>query len=149
MSIQTTNRRAIICLGAIYLISLCLPALYSRGGPGFMGGGNSTFWGFMCLGFLPVVMMVPFWWANPLFYAGLVCLALGRYLAALVLGIIASLLALATIVMVLDDLRPQPGRVPIFPLGPGYFAWIGSIIGLAVVSFWKLVRTPPADHYSS
>ena len=145
MAIETRSggRRDVAWLAGIYVGSLCLPALYSQGGSGMVGMGQTTFWGIMCLGFIPFVMVVPPWWANPLFFAGLVCLATGRHKFALILGCAASLLALSMIYMMHDDLWPtSPAREPFFPFGPGYFLWVGSMLGLAGAAVRRIVQTP-------
>ena len=140
---RSGGRRDVMWLIGIYAASLCLPTLYLQGGEGMLGAGETTLWGFMCLTFIPIVMVVPPWWANHLFFAGLFCLAKERNKGALALGVAASLLALGTILMVQDDLWPtNPSRKPFFPFGPGFFLWVGSMLGLAGAAFARIINGP-------
>ena len=108
-----------------YLTSLCLPALYD----------SRMFWGIECLGALPIVMIAPPWWANPLFFAGIVHLANGKYRNAFWFGIGASALVMAMPVMQFGDLWRH------CPYGPGWFLWLSCMFGLVAFSIFGLKRT--------
>lgn len=141
MTVPVRDRWAAVVLAIMYVVSLCLPALSERGGPGYMGGSSMTYWGYTCAGALPFVMIAPPWWANPLYLIGLVCLATGRHRGALILGVLATLLALGTIMMEYENLWPTtPGRDPFFPFGPGYFCWVAGMLGLIGVSTERCLR---------
>jgi hypothetical protein len=119
----------------LYGIALCLPSLYESGGGGPVGVGARWFYGFHCAGILPYVMVAPPWWANPCFFLGLVLLVSKVPQSAFWCGVLGTLLASGTFAMVWNGLTGwvgmfQGGTPHTFPLGPGFFAWLGCMLGL-------------------
>jgi hypothetical protein len=100
----------------IYVLSFFLPAL-----PHAVGYQTFVF-------ALVFVIGVPMWAANPVFWIGLGKLYQGEYRTARTLGVVALLLALSECWLFSEDLRV------------GYFAWVGSMAGLALAGWWG---TPP------
>ncbi len=67
----------------VYGLACALPAWWRHWEPVY---------GIACL-LNPLALLTPFWWANPLFFAGCVALAKGRAFRAMALGIVATALA--------------------------------------------------------
>jgi hypothetical protein len=76
------------------------------------------------------------WLANPTSWAGVALLARGRWLGAALAGIIASLLASI-------DLYIHLAHSGVFALNVGYFAWLSSMILLAVIGLIGWRTCPP------
>ncbi len=131
-------------VAGLYLLSLCLPAMRISGEP------RKWYWGIQCLTYVPYVMTGLPWWANPCFLLGLTLLFLGRRRGAFWCGVFGALLASGTIFLVLPDLAAwisamSSGLEKTFPLGPGYFVWLASMIGLT----WSAKQLPQSAPPSS
>jgi hypothetical protein len=74
--------------------------------------------GIWCLIGVPLVLLVPAWWANPALVAGVALFLCGRLRCALILGLIALFLS-ATF--------PFFGGPRLSELRVGYFVWLGSL----------------------
>jgi len=127
---QSSRRHCLAICTLLYAMSLYLPVLVL---PPLLPRQYHyvSVRGFQCL---PAVIM-PWWWANVLFVVGLIFLVLGRRTAAHLCGIAATGLALSLTFLVLgflDSWASGSARAPCagFPLLPGYFAWLGSMIML-------------------
>ena len=77
------NRKLLIGVLLVYGLACALPAWWRHGEPVY---------GIVCL-LNPLALLTPYWWANPLFFAGCVALAKGRAFRAMALGIVATALA--------------------------------------------------------
>jgi hypothetical protein len=125
-----------VAAAGLYLLALGLPAVCVSA-PAI--DGYRVFSGWECLTLaweLPLpVLAVPAWWANPLFAAGLVCLARGKAVPAGACGAAALLLGLSFYLPELaSDFRTdEPVRV-------GYWAWVGSMLALAGLLLPPLAR---------
>ena len=129
-AISSRDQWMVTGLIGVYLVSLCLPAIYSggRGGGFFGGGGIETMWGIQCLLFVPFVMIMVPWWANPPFFLGLLFLIYGTRRVAFYCALSALLLGLCSVFYF--DWDGSAG----FTFGPGYYAWISCLIGLLVAT---------------
>lgn len=126
--IHARNKRIIfwgrIGLIVLYLVSLLLPSVRTLGDGWFRG----WFPGFLCLILVPIVMAFPPWWANLFFFVGLVLLFNQKLLFAFRCGVVATVLSLSMLAMC--QFAPfKPGQEGI-SVGPGYFTWLGCMIGL-------------------
>jgi hypothetical protein len=72
---------------------------------------------------LAIGICVPMWAANPVFWVGLCRLCVGQYKSAATAAVVAVVLALSGWWLFKD-------------LSVGYFAWVGSMVLLAVAGFW-------------
>jgi hypothetical protein len=97
----------------LYVAASILPAFGRAGAP------QDYVPGIMCLILCPII--IPPWWANPLFFAGCIYLARGNARRARQLGAVASVLALS--LLLTFELRT---------LRIGALLWISSILVLAV-----------------
>ena len=109
----------LVLLLSAYILACSLPVRAS--------GPFSNRAGINCL-VLPFVvpfgLIVPFWWANPLFFAGCLALACKRGGLAIGLGLLASVLALSFGLMSgFDGLRS------------GSLLWMASLFGLVMAGF--------------
>lgn len=68
------------------------------------------------------------WWANPCWIAGCFLLAGGRSYWALGLGAVGSILAISFFIQ-------YPAGV-----GPGYFAWLASLLTLSIAGYACMPR---------
>ena len=115
-----------LLLIALYLVSLCLPAIYVEPEN---GGGlyDPRGWipGFGCLLFpCCAAWLFPPWWANPCFFTGMVRLNQNQVTPAFWWGLAATFVSLTI------------SFVPtVTALGPGYFTWVGCMIGLVLLAF--------------
>ena len=136
---SSADENAAWMLGQWFVASLLLPVHTSFEPPYEVGWGIQFFLlGAMNFPFIPI------WWANPLFFWGLYCLAKGQYPQALYSASAASLLALSTFGLVIErylQLQTFDGT-----FGPGFYIWLGCMIGLTVVSgarYRKTTRSRP------
>ena len=132
-------------LGLVYFISLFFPALFLGGSPGPVGAGDKWMMGHECLGFfpdlgfLPYIVLIPPWWANPCFFVGMVCLVQERRRCAFWCGVVATLLSLGTMLIAMRELSGWiAGRTKSFPYGPGYFLWLSCMVGLTLVAHLEM-----------
>jgi hypothetical protein len=104
-----------------YGVACLLPAVRVSEGP------QATVSGFACLASVPIVMIFPGWWANPLLFAG--CASLRRYPSvAVCLGLFALGLAATELV---NPMSPLPVA--------GYWVWLASIALLPVAGLHGLM----------
>ncbi len=106
----------------LYLVALASPAV-----DGSLPAidGYRVYRGWECLVELPLALMFPAWWANPLFVVGLACMLFRRVAIGGILGVIALLLSLSFCLDVLKEFeRNRPVRV-------GYWLWVASMAVLA------------------
>jgi len=102
-----TPRKWLGCLLILYSIACALPAM-------------GRLHGFLCLISFPHALLVPAWWANPMFFAGCIALAGRNTKVATVLGDIASALAMSISVV-----------SPVRGLQVGSTFWFVCMFGLA------------------
>jgi hypothetical protein len=130
--VQSLRSRRIACLVIctfLYALALYLPAVLF---PPFFRDEYVPVTGFQCL----QCPIVPLWCANPLIFVGLVFLVIGRQSAARLCGMAATGLSASLLLIVLpgflkswasgDNQAPGFG----FPLLPGYFMWLASMMTL-------------------
>lgn len=126
--IDSRYNRIIIwgCYGLIvlYSVSLPLPAL-------------SDMTGLECLTSFPFAMFGPPWWANLFFFIGLPSLLLGNPFLGFGCGVMATLLSLSTTVYFSD--------FSFSSLGPGYFTWLGCMVGLTWLARFDMARPNPEE----
>jgi hypothetical protein len=109
------NPWSLAVLSLLYGLACALPAWWHRTAP---------ISGIACLCIVPYVMFYPYWWANPLFFAGCISLAKGHAEPATILGILAS--AIAASFFRLNRLGPA---------GIGSAFWMASMVGLVIAGF--------------
>lgn len=107
--------------GLLYLASLPLPAFRNEPSPVL---------GIHCLILIPFVFMYAAWWANLCWFAGCICLSMDKPGWAIGLGALASTLAVSVF------------RYPDPHLGPGYYAWLASLLTLTVAGCRGRGRSP-------
>ena len=112
------NRKLLIGVLLVYGLACALPAWWRYGEPVY---------GIACL-LNPLALLTPFWWANPLFFAGCVALAKGRAFRAMALGIVAT--ALATSFFPLYNTRDASAS------GIGSAFWVAAMACLAIAGFF-------------
>ncbi len=115
-----------LLLIALYLVSLFLPAIEvvpENGGGLYSPRGWLP--GLACLLFpCCVPWLVPPWWANLCFFTGMVRLKQNQVIPAFWWGMVATFVSLTIYV------------VPtVTALGPGYYTWVGCMIGLMLLAF--------------
>jgi hypothetical protein len=98
----------------LYVASLPLPALAQ---------GNTSIPGIGCLIQIPWIFGAPAWWANPLFFTGMVSWGYGYPRCARICAVIAGLLAASCILVDWSGLLI------------GYFVWLDSMVCLIVAVF--------------
>jgi hypothetical protein len=104
-------------LGTFYLLSCFLPEVKGVSPPGIAYLIN------------PFALIVPAWWANPLFFAGFVALAKGKIGLASGLGVVATVLASTFFIMSFEKFGFSSLKVPCFD------CWLISMVGLAASGF--------------
>jgi len=109
------NWKLLVGVLLLYGMACALPAWWHRGEPVY---------GIVCL-LIPHALLTPYWWANPLFFAGCVALAQGRAFRAMALGIVAT--ALATSFFPLFSRRDASG------IGSAF--WVAAMACLAIAGF--------------
>lgn len=141
----------VLCVVGLYLLALCLPALRETGGSGWASTSARWYWGFECLGYVPIVMVAIPWWANPCFFIGLILLGFGHRRGVFCCGVVGTLLAAGTVFMVLPQFTAWISGMGAeydkpCPFGPGYVAWLMSMVGLACTALWPpITETPTAN----
>jgi hypothetical protein len=98
---------------SIYALACALPALGTDWERAETGMGLLTYF--------PWVMVNPFWYANPIFFAGCAVLALGNHRLATCLGLVASALAVGFACMIKFE-----------GIQAGFLFWTASMFGLAL-----------------
>lgn len=145
--VRSIRFHAILWSLVAYGLSLVLPALREPRGA---QGADNDIYGIQCLILVPFVMLYPAWYANWLFFIGLGIFVRKRYVAAFWCGLISILLALTTVGLFSAQLQRWLDRrdKAVFPLGPGYFSWLLSMVILTVGARWQMPRSaaqrPPA-----
>jgi len=110
------NWKLLVGVLLVYGMACALPAWRRHGEPVY---------GIACL-LNPLALLTPFWWANPLFFAGCVALAKGRAFRAMALGIVAT--ALATSFFPLYGIEDASG------IGSAF--WVAAMACLAIAGFF-------------
>jgi hypothetical protein len=115
----------------IYLISLCLPAVYVIA-PAI--DAYRVYRGGECLIELPLALMYPAWWANPAFAIGITLVFMGYTVPGGICGLVSLLFSLSYCLDVLRDFEynNEPVRI-------GYWFWVGAMLALAISMFLPLV----------
>jgi hypothetical protein len=98
---------------SIYALACNLPALGTDWEQAETGLGLLTYF--------PWVLLNPFWYANPIFFAGCLVLALGNQRLASGLGLVASALAVCFACLIRFE-----------EIQPGFVLWMASMFGLAM-----------------
>jgi hypothetical protein len=129
--------RFVVVSGAlvVYLISLCLPAVYVSA-PAIDGYG--VYRGAECLIELPIALMYPAWWANPVFGVGLILVLFGYSIAGGICGLVSLLFSLSYCLHVVQDFEFNNE-----PLRIGYWFWVGAMFALALALLLPLIRARP------
>lgn len=121
-------------LVGVYLVALGLPAVRQAGfGAPTSGLPDSVRWGFECAFSLPMAALSPGWWANPMWFGGIVALIFGHVRWALLCGSISSILAL--LVLVIGPFPPD--RFEFTDFQSGYFVWLASMLGLLTFALFQ------------
>ena len=113
----------IVCM---YVLSLCLPAIDFRDSRVSFG---EVWWGAQCV-YIPFMVIIPAWWANIVLWIGLFVLGKGRFDAAFVLGILATVVALLGTLQLSERFLLWSNGRAVFPLRIGYFVWLACDVSL-------------------
>lgn len=136
-----TSRHQAAYLTLLYVLAACLPAITVETTgyiPGMYIGPRvfETVHGFFCC----FIWFAPWWWANPLFLLGIVFLACGIRLPAIIFGVLATLIALHVLMLVPNhytDLASHDEMDGLhFPLHSGYFVWLVCMMLLSVCAYF-------------
>jgi len=133
------NRIAIIVISAAcWLVACCLPALNLLGLANTQGG-PSTMVGIVAFiqAFFAILTGQFAWLANPLWFAALVLIRLGRNFDALIASVMAIALAQQTWVVVGTEIYGDEGGVRkylVTSLGLGFYLWVLSFVIVAGAS---------------
>ena len=149
-STHAAARRTWIPTVLLFAVSLSLPAAYFGVSFGHipeapLDGPPATGWMLFYLWYtcLPWSMVIVPWYANPIWLCGVIALMLKEPWAALVFGIIATLLALLTLRIGLGlkggfwGEWPDAGNFHI-----GYYVWLGSMLALMGAAAYEIRRAP-------
>ena len=121
-----------ICL-ALFLIACVCPALTFR-----RSSGDVESWpGFQTLmmGWLGLLFKQIAWYANPVIVLSLVFLLFRRWLAAMIIALVAFAMAANTLLLFSRDLPADEGNViklRLDHLSPGFYFWIASIVTVII-----------------
>lgn len=108
-----------------------LPALRTTGNFG-------TLWGVQAFvgGMIALLDFHPYWLANPVFWCGAIALRMSRWKVAVWCGVFALFLGTTLPILLSVEsqrIQPPPGTTSV--LMPGYYVWLASFAGLALVAF--------------
>jgi hypothetical protein len=117
------NRKPLGVVLLLYGLACALPAYYSHPGEPVYGIVCLMLMLFVFL--LPTLLVMPYWWANLIFFAGCVALAKGRAEPAMVLGIVATACAASFFPLY----NPRDG------IGIGYAFWVAAMACLAICGY--------------
>ncbi|MBD1584732.1 hypothetical protein [Pseudoalteromonas sp. S16_S37] len=128
MSVYANYKLPVLAISAaLYLVSLCLPALhFAQQSP--LAGYSLLLWGWW-----GVVTLDLAWFANPLFIIAFVHCYLERYKRAAIYSGVSLVLALSSFTAK-QWFFNEGGGTPITGLGIGYYVWIIAIIILLTLS---------------
>jgi ABC-type branched-subunit amino acid transport system permease subunit len=131
---MSPRTKALTFSAAVYAVSLFCPVFdFEQGHSGFLLG-------FVCLlfGFGEIA-----WFANPVFFAGLLAFRLRKDLLAGTLAAIAVAIAMTTI-RITEVPKNEGGQMTnIQGFGPGFYLWVTSMVILLVVAGRHGLKTPP------
>lgn len=149
----TRIRIGLLLIGAAYALAIVSPALTleflsERSGPLSL----IQLTGRQILLSAPIAIFLPQFWANFALVYGLRSLTVGKPRRAFAAGLVATLLAAATVLGVMNELWFWLSGLQEFPLRPGYFLWLGCMLGLTVLAHLATSRSPasnvaPAGYY--
>ena len=115
----------ILCV-ICYVVSFGLPAIEI--GKDNIAFGLEAF----CDGIFALLVGCPAVFANPMLWSGFIVLGWRKWRIALVLGILATILSISTLMMYApgDDPRVSPDKIhyKITGLHPGYWWWLASFV---------------------
>ncbi|NOU49120.1 hypothetical protein HG263_00955 [Pseudoalteromonas sp. JBTF-M23] len=124
MSALASYKQSVLIVScALYLVSLCLPALH------FAEQASLAGYSLLLWGWWGVVTLDPAWFANPLFIIALVHCYLKGYKRAAIYSGGALVLALSSF-KAKQWFFNEGGGTPITGLGVGFYIWIVAIIVL-------------------
>ncbi|MGC4053770.1 MAG: hypothetical protein QM757_31670 [Paludibaculum sp.] len=125
----------LVSLG-LYAVACCLPALAFRksGSPDDIMLGLRA----LAVGWSGIFAGVLGWYANPLWFIGLVLLALRKPTAAALAGVVAVAIACTVFSDLGRELPADEGNVTktaILRVLPGFYLWVGSFLALPLGAF--------------
>lgn len=135
-------------IGAVYISSVFLPVFLFE--ESTMSGFHNPVYGIevLILGGFGLLAGTFGWFANPLFWLGLVLFACRQFWASAGIGLAAILLALTSLLAKTWWFNEGMGT-PIAGFGIGFYVWFSSITLLTIASLIFLCVTPRRQKSSS
>jgi hypothetical protein len=124
----------------LYGVACAAPALV------FLGNGGSEAWpGYrvLFLGWLGALIGQFAWYANPLFFFGIITFLFRKWIATIVLIGLTLLMAANTFLLFIQEVPADEAGVNVLTLETlhvGFYLWVASIltIGIGVVILWRI-----------
>jgi|HubBroStandDraft_6_1064221.scaffolds.fasta_scaffold210802_1 hypothetical protein len=127
------------CAGLIivlYAVSITLNVFLFRGTWAFNSGTAVSGGEILLYGWLGILVGMIGWYANVLFVPGLILFAAGEYRVSRWIALAALLIASSSLLIrELPTGSTSGASTPIASFGPGFYAWLGSMVLLTAGTF--------------